>query len=140
MSSRDRDVAVPRAGSDLRSPGYQVGGWILMRYAAPRPGLLVSFVVAARIVGDASQAAIGAALNMAAERCPARLERAHDAALGQDDRHGFGDNPPRRQADRHLHNADMTSGRDTSLTGLFQLQAEGGLVMQRCQTSPRLFW
>ena len=53
MWSRDRDVAVSRAGSDLSSPGYQVGGSIFMRYAAPRPGLLVSFVVEARIVGNA---------------------------------------------------------------------------------------
>src|ERR1700730_17017471 len=39
--------------------------------------------VAARIIGDADHTAIGAALDMAAERRrPARLDRRHHAALG----------------------------------------------------------
>ena len=38
--------------------------------------------VATRIIGDADQAAVGAALDMTAERRgPARLDCAHDAAL-----------------------------------------------------------
>ena len=42
-----------------------------------------AMAVAARIVGDANEAALGAALDMAAERRgPARLDRTHDAALG----------------------------------------------------------
>ena len=41
-----------------------------------------AMAVAAGIIGDADQAAVGTTLDMAAEpRCPARLDRAHDAAL-----------------------------------------------------------
>src|SRR5271166_2947045 len=39
--------------------------------------------VATRIIGDADQAAVGTALDMTTERrCPACLDRTHDAALG----------------------------------------------------------